>query len=69
MKIIHSIKLGLVNRQFYFPIFFYQIATRALQIPIDKIHISDSASDKVPNATVTAGSSGSDLYGGAVQVS
>lgn len=43
-----------------------QVASRVLQIPIEKIHIQETSSDKVPNATTTAASVSSDLYGGAV---
>ncbi|XP_014676745.1 PREDICTED: xanthine dehydrogenase/oxidase-like [Priapulus caudatus] len=43
-----------------------QVASRALQIPIDKIHINETSSDTVPNATMTSGSTGTDLFGGAV---
>lgn len=43
-----------------------QVASRALQIPCELIHIQETASDKVPNATTTAASTSSDLYGGAV---
>jgi xanthine dehydrogenase/oxidase len=43
-----------------------QVASRVLQIPMEKIHVQESSSDKVPNATTTAASVSSDLYGGAV---
>lgn len=43
-----------------------QVASRVLQIPMDLIHVQESSSDKVPNATTTAASVSSDLYGGAV---
>lgn len=42
-----------------------QVASKVLQIPMELIHIQESASDKVPNATTTAASVSSDLYGGA----
>lgn len=45
-----------------------QVASRALGIPVDKIHISETATDKVPNASATAASAGSDLNGMAVKV-
>lgn len=45
-----------------------QVASRALGIPVDKIHISETATDKVPNTSATAASAGSDLNGMAVQV-
>ncbi|CAG9858905.1 unnamed protein product [Phyllotreta striolata] len=43
-----------------------QVASRTLEIPIDKIHIIETATDKVPNTSPTAASSGSDLNGMAV---
>lgn len=46
-----------------------QVASRALNVPVEKIHISESATDKVPNTSATAASSGSDLNGMAVLVS
>ena len=47
----------------------FQVASRALNIPISKIHISETATNLVPNASPTAASMGSDLYGMAVLVS
>ncbi|CAB3405985.1 unnamed protein product [Caenorhabditis bovis] len=44
-----------------------QIAARCLQIPISKVHIHDTSTDKVPNASATAASVGSDMNGLAVQ--
>ena len=46
-----------------------QIASEALRIPIHKIHISETGTDKVPNTSATAASVGSDLNGMAVLVS
>lgn len=43
-----------------------QVASRALQIPPERIHIIETATDKVPNTSATAASSGSDLNGMAV---
>ncbi|XP_076621123.1 xanthine dehydrogenase rosy isoform X1 [Colletes latitarsis] len=43
-----------------------QVASRALKIKADKIHIMESATDKVPNSTPTAASAASDLNGMAV---
>lgn len=43
-----------------------QVASRALQIPADIIHISETSTDKVPNTSATAASAGSDLNGMAV---
>lgn len=45
-----------------------QVASRTLGIPITKIHTSECSTDKVPNTSPTAGSSGSDLNGMAVKV-
>jgi xanthine dehydrogenase/oxidase len=42
------------------------IAATALNIPIEKVYISETSTDKVPNSSATAASMGSDLYGGAV---
>ncbi|KAK6752646.1 hypothetical protein RB195_003825 [Necator americanus] len=44
-----------------------QITARVLDIPIEKVHIHETASDKVPNASPTAASVGSDMNGLAVQ--
>ncbi|XP_064072025.1 xanthine dehydrogenase-like [Vanessa tameamea] len=43
-----------------------QVASRALGIDISKIHISETATDKVPNTSATAASASSDLNGMAV---
>uniref|UniRef100_A0A336MW54 Xanthine dehydrogenase n=1 Tax=Culicoides sonorensis TaxID=179676 RepID=A0A336MW54_CULSO len=43
-----------------------QIASRTLEIPADLIHIQETATDKVPNASSTAASTASDLNGMAV---
>lgn len=45
-----------------------QVASRALEISMEKIHISETATDKVPNTSPTAASSGSDINGMAVLV-
>ena len=45
-----------------------QVASKALGIPTSKIHISETATDKVPNTSPTAASAGSDLNGMAVMV-
>lgn len=45
-----------------------QVAATVLDIPVDDIHISSSNTASVPNAIVTAGSMGTDLFGGAVQI-
>ena len=43
-----------------------QVASRIFKIPMETIHIQETATDKVPNAISTAASVSSDLYGGAV---
>lgn len=43
-----------------------QVASRALQIPSDRIHISETSTDKVPNTSATAASAGSDINGMAI---
>ncbi len=45
-----------------------QICSKCLFIPVDKIHLNDTSSDKVPNASSTAASISSDLYGMAIKV-
>ncbi|XP_011310367.1 xanthine dehydrogenase [Fopius arisanus] len=43
-----------------------QVASRIFKVDPDKIHISETATDKVPNTSATAASAGSDLNGMAV---
>lgn len=43
-----------------------QIASRVLDIPFDRIHISETSTDKIPNTSATAASVGSDINGMAV---
>ncbi|KAK8737718.1 hypothetical protein OTU49_004207 [Cherax quadricarinatus] len=43
-----------------------QVASRALKVPTEKIHIAETSSDKVPNTSPTAASVSSDLNGMAV---
>ncbi|XP_012285983.1 xanthine dehydrogenase [Orussus abietinus] len=43
-----------------------QVASRILRVDPNKIHISETATDKVPNTSATAASAGSDLNGMAV---
>lgn len=43
-----------------------QVASRVFNIPVEKIHIGETATDKVPNTSATAASAGSDLNGMAV---
>ncbi|KAF5279180.1 hypothetical protein FQR65_LT03427 [Abscondita terminalis] len=45
-----------------------QIASQALQIPVEKIYISETSTDKVPNASPTIASVSSDFYGVAVKL-
>ncbi|KAJ1372162.1 hypothetical protein KIN20_034243 [Parelaphostrongylus tenuis] len=44
-----------------------QIAARVLGIPMEKVHINETATDRVPNTSPTAASVSSDLNGLAVQ--
>lgn len=43
-----------------------QVAAQTLKIPHEKIHITETNTDKVPNTSATAASCGSDLNGAAV---
>ncbi|KAK6925642.1 2Fe-2S ferredoxin-type iron-sulfur binding domain [Dillenia turbinata] len=43
-----------------------QIAASAFNIPLSSVFVSETSTDKVPNASPTAASASSDLYGGAV---
>lgn len=43
-----------------------QVASNALEVDIERVHISETATDKVPNSSPTAASISSDLYGMAV---
>ncbi|HEY0323382.1 MAG TPA: molybdopterin cofactor-binding domain-containing protein [Pyrinomonadaceae bacterium] len=45
-----------------------QIAAETLGIPMEWIRIAETSTESLPNATATAASSGSDLFGGAVQL-
>ncbi|XP_064622273.1 xanthine dehydrogenase/oxidase-like [Lineus longissimus] len=44
-----------------------QVASRVLNISTDLIHIKETSTDIVPNATPTIGSQSTDLFGGAVK--
>ena len=44
-----------------------QVAATALGVPLSKVRIAPTRTDKVPNTSATAASSGSDLNGGAVK--
>ena len=46
-----------------------QVCARALGIPPSKVHVSEMATNTVPNASPTAASFSTDLYGMAVKVS
>lgn len=43
-----------------------QVAANCLKIPLNKIHIAETGTDKVPNTSATAASCGSDLNGMAI---
>lgn len=45
-----------------------QVCAKCLNIPVEKIHICETSTDKVPNTTPTAASVSTDLNGMAVQV-
>lgn len=42
-----------------------QVAAQALNVPLSKVFISETSTDKVPNASPTAASASSDMYGAA----
>jgi xanthine dehydrogenase large subunit len=44
-----------------------QVAATALGVPVDRVRLAPTRTDKVPNTSATAASSGADLNGGAVQ--
>ncbi|MFI5495877.1 xanthine dehydrogenase molybdopterin binding subunit [Actinoplanes sp. NPDC051859] len=44
-----------------------QVAATALGIPVEKVRLAPTRTDKVPNTSATAASSGADLNGGAVK--
>ena len=46
-----------------------QIAATALGLPLSAVFIAETATDKVPNASSTAASASSDLYGAAGNLS
>lgn len=43
-----------------------QVASKALGVDVDRIHVAETGTDKVPNTSATAASAGSDLNGMAV---
>jgi len=49
-------------------IFSFQVASRVLDVPIEKIYIKEASSDRTPNAILTGGSMGTDVYAPAVKV-
>lgn len=48
--------------------FFFQIASRALSVPLSKIYIAENSTNTVANANATAGSCTTDVVGAAVLV-
>ena len=46
----------------------YQIVTRVLGVPIERIHIKETNTDVAAEGIFTAASTGTDLSGGAVKV-
>ena len=46
-----------------------QIAAQSLGLPLNAVYIAETATDKVPNASSTAASASSDIYGGAGRIS
>jgi len=49
-------------------IFSFQVASRVLDVPIEKIYVKEASSDRTPNAILTGGSMGTDVYAPAVKV-
>jgi xanthine dehydrogenase molybdopterin-binding subunit B len=45
-----------------------QVASRALEAPIENIHMSETSTSTIANNSTTGGSSGSDICGAAVLV-
>ncbi|XP_077980210.1 xanthine dehydrogenase/oxidase-like [Glandiceps talaboti] len=45
-----------------------QIASRVLRIPFERIQVNETSTDKVPNATATGASTGTELFGTAVKI-
>ena len=43
-----------------------QVCAQALGVPTEKVYVAETSTDKVPNASPTAASASSDLYGAAV---
>eukprot|EP00892_Ulva_mutabilis_P007836 jgi/Ulvmu1/5424/UM022_0219.1 len=43
-----------------------QVAAQALEVPLASVHVAETSTDKVPNASPTAASASSDLYGAAI---
>ncbi len=43
-----------------------QVCSRALGVPVDKIHTTKTSTETIANTTVTAGSTGADLNGPAI---
>ena len=45
-----------------------QVCSRCLEIPVDVVHIAETSTNTVANASATAASASTDLYGMAVKV-
>ena len=45
-----------------------QVASRVLEIPVEKIHVAENSAHIVPHTSDTAASYGTDIYGMAVKV-
>ena len=43
-----------------------QVAAHDLGLPLSSVFIAETATDKIPNASPTAASASSDMYGGAI---
>lgn len=57
-----------ISITFFFSILSPQCACRVLKVPQSKVYIAETATDKVPNTSATAASTGSDLNSAAVVV-
>ena len=54
--------------KYYSDVSHTQVASRALGIGIEKIHVSETSTNAVPNATTTSASLSSDVNGMAIMV-
>jgi len=48
-------------------IFSFQVASRVLAVPIEKVYTKEASSDRTPNTILTGGSMGTDMYAPAVK--